>query len=216
MYLARCSLNLLREDLEIYLNRFPSICSFNWNHDRFSQNVTRIENEASLAKEKNCAYCDKTGNLTKEHVYPDCFLRELGSISIAQTPKGDKAISSAQQIHDVCSDCNNVLLSPLDRYFCDINRRHFSSIVHPGESVQFKYDFDLLARALLKIGFNVARSRHWPLNQFRRLRPFILGQSRCPSRLLLFLQLLVPTPINRTTLPATPGTKSIEPLPIHA
>jgi hypothetical protein len=95
MYLARCSLNLLREDLEIYLNRFPSVCSFNWNHDRFSQNVTRIENEASLAKEKNCAYCDKTGNLTKEHVYPDCFLRELDSISIAQTPKGDKAISTA-------------------------------------------------------------------------------------------------------------------------
>jgi hypothetical protein len=163
-----------------------------------------------------CAYCEKTDKLTSEHVFPDCFQRELEVFSTAKTASGEKAIASAQQIRDVCAHCNNDLLSPLDAYLCGLNSKYFATVVRPGVCVRFKYDFELLLRALLKIGYNIGRARNWPLEIWWAAKQYIVGNAARPLGLRLFLQLTIPTPVSKTKLPVSPGTYEIEPIPAQA
>jgi hypothetical protein len=166
---------------------------------------------------RRCAYCDATGDLTNEHVIPDFYHNAFGeTISIVKTQTEEKAISSPQEIKDVCANCNNVVLSRLDSYLADLTKKYFSTIVQPGDRVRFEYDFDFLLRALLKVAYNVARTRNWPIAVFQEAREFILGKSLAPQGFRIFLQLLTPTPIRKTHLPVTPGTKEVPPLPWRA
>ena len=162
-------------------------------------------------------YCGQRGNLTNEHVVPDCYHNAWGeTISIVKTPAEDKAIPNPQEIKDVCATCNSGPLSCLDNYLSALTDKYFSTIVYPGNCVRFQYDFDLLVRLTLKIVYNVARTRGWPIDLFREAREFILGKKPCPSGVHIFLQLLVPTPVRKTHLPVTPGTTEIPPLPWRA
>jgi len=132
-------------------------------------------------KKRSCAYCDGTKELTNEHVIPECYLKTLGpTISIVKTPTEDQAIPNAQEIGDVCAVCNNGPLSLLDTYLASLSQQHFSKIVHPGDRIRFSYDFDQLLRLVLKLGYNVARTRGWPLAVFREARQYILGKEKCP------------------------------------
>lgn len=162
-----------------------------------------------------CAYCSHESDLTNEHVFPECFRRTFDAISIAKTPSGEKAILSALEIHDVCGRCNSGPLSQLDSYLCSLNDKYFSKIVHAGDHVRFEYDFDLVARMLLKIGYNVARARKWPLGNWLDAAPYVLGEASCPSGFRVFLQLMIPTPVKKTDLPVSPGTIEVPPLPIR-
>jgi hypothetical protein len=166
---------------------------------------------------RKCAYCDTTENLTNEHVIPDFYHKAFGeAISIVKTQTEEKAISNPQEIGDVCANCNNVTLSRLDSYLAALTNKYFSTIVQPGNRVRFEYDFDVLLRVLLKVAYNVARTRNWPIAVFQEAREFILGKKPCPSGLRIFLQLLVPTPARKTDLPLKPGTTEVPPLPWRA
>jgi hypothetical protein len=70
----------------------------------------------STESKRVCVYSGQAKNLTNEHVFPDCLQQGLDIIGTAKTPDGDKAIASAQKIHDVCAGCNNGSLSDLDIY----------------------------------------------------------------------------------------------------
>lgn len=170
-----------------------------------------------MAETRSCAYCDGTTDLTNEHVIPECYVKTLGpTISIVKTPAEDKAIPNAQEIGDVCAVCNNGPLSLLDTSLASLSQQYFSRIVHPGDRIRFSYDFDQLLRLVLKLGYNVARTRGWPLAVFKEARRYILGREKCPPRLHLFLQLLIPTPEKDCKYTVPPGTQEIPPLPWHA
>src|SRR5579863_8666678 len=115
-----------------------------------------------MGRGRTCAYCGAGTELTKEHVFPDCFQKTFEPITPTKTPAGEKAILSALEIQDVCARCNNERLSPLDTYFCDLNDLYFSNIVRPGDRIQFQFDWNLLLRTFLKIAYNVARARKEP------------------------------------------------------
>ena len=162
---------------------------------------------------RRCAYCDATGDLTNEHVVPDFYHKTFGeTISIVKTQTEEKAISNPQEIKDVCANCNNVPLSRLDNYLAALTDKYFSTIVQLGDRVRFEYEFDRLLRVLLKVAYNVARTRKWPIAVFHEAREFILGEKPRPSGFRVFLQLLVPTPARNTNLPLTPGTTEVPPL----
>jgi hypothetical protein len=162
---------------------------------------------------RSCVYCGRGTDLTNEHVIPECYHEASGeTISIVQTPTEDKAIPNPQEIGDVCATCNSGPLSRLDSYFAALNKEYFAAIVYPGDRIRFRYDLDLLLRFMLKIGYNVARTRKWPLQIFQEARAFILGKEPCPSGFRIFLQLLIPTPAKKTNLPMTPGTREVPPL----
>jgi len=165
--------------------------------------------------ERACAYCGHGSDLTNEHVLPKCFRKTFKAITTAKTPAGEKAILADLEIHDVCSGCNHGPLSRLDTYLCELNDKYFLKIVRPGDHVRFEFDFDQLLRVLLKIGYNVARARKWPLGNWQEVPLYILGTSPCPSGFRVFVQLMIPTPVQRTNLPVLPGTTEVPPLPLR-
>jgi hypothetical protein len=166
---------------------------------------------------RSCVYCGQRRNLTNEHVVPDFYHKTFGeTISIVKTPSGDKAIPSPQEIGDVCANCNNGALSRVDSYLADLTKKYFSTIVKPGDRIQFVYDSDLLLRTMLKVAYNVARTRNQPIEVFQEASEFILGEKPRPSGFRVFLQLLVPTPARKTDLHLEPGTTEVPPLPWRA
>jgi hypothetical protein len=170
-----------------------------------------------VAKKRSCAYCDGTTELTNEHVIPDCYIKTLGpTIAIVKTPTEDKAIPNAQEIGDVCAVCNNGPLSLLDTYLALLSQQYFSKIVHAGDRIRFRYDFDQLLKLVLELGYNVARTRGWPVAVFKDARQYILGREKCPPTLHLFLQLLIPTPEKDCKYVVPPRTQEIPPLHWHA
>lgn len=171
------------------------------------------ERRAPVTK-RTCAYCGEGSDLTNEHVFPECFRKTFGAISTAKTSTGEKAITSALEIGDVCARCNSGPLSQLDAYLCGLNDEYFSKIVHPGGRIRFIFDFDLLLRMLLKLGYNVARARKWPLRNWQGTAPYILGKAPYPSGLRVFLQLMIPTPVEKTNLPVSPGATEVPPWPM--
>jgi hypothetical protein len=177
----------------------------------------KVASENIESTGRACVYCGQRGNLTNEHVVPDFYHKTFGeTISIVKTPSGDKAIPSPQEIGDVCANCNNAALSRLDSYLADLTKKYFSTIVKPGDRIQFAHDSDLLLRTMLKVAYNVARTRNQPIEVFQEAREFILGENPRPSGFRVFVQVLVPTPARKTHLPVTPGTTEIPPLPWRA
>ena len=164
---------------------------------------------------RTCAYCDVGTDLTNEHVLPNNFHKSVGdSIDIVKTPGGDKAISNPQEIRDVCAGCNSGPLSQLDTYLAQLYDKYLWKIVRSGDRIRFGYDFDLLLRLLLKIVYNVARTRKWALQIFQDCKQYMIGKKKqCPAGFRIFLQLLIPTPVGKTELPVTPGAKEVTPLP---
>ena len=162
-----------------------------------------------------CAYCGSNSGLTNEHLFPDCICeRTPGSmISIARTSEGDKAIGGALQIGDVCARCNNEKLSALDTYICELHDKYFKTIVHAGDRVDFRFDFDRLLRWLLKTGYNTARARGWHVKRDSKLPQYILGEGKRPLGFRVFLQLIIPTPTSSREWVTKPDAAEVPPAP---
>ena len=126
-----------------------------------------------------CAYCEVGTDLTKEHIFPECLHKRTASgetTSIASTPQGDKAVSDPTRIRDVCTQCNNEALSQLDNYICELHDQYFKKLVHPGDRIDFRFDFDKLFRWLLKTSYNTSLVRGWHFMKNFALLQYILGK----------------------------------------
>lgn len=140
-----------------------------------------------------CAYCDGPGPMTRDHVWPECFLSRTGRTAAHFSHQSGKAHGADYVVADVCSRCNNELLSELDSYFCALYDEFFADVRGFDSTVRFRCDFDLLARALLKIAFNSARAGGSEHAYLRQVRSYILtGQPR-PAELALFLEIVSPS-----------------------
>src|SRR5918911_3114561 len=117
---------------------------------------------------KKCAYCRLSKTLTRENVLPSWILREQPTSNVRFDLNQQRVSERVPTIRDVCPDCNNGALSILDSYALALYERYFSNEV-PKQGVLFEYDYDMLARWLLKVAFNSARkanSRPDELEQF--------------------------------------------------
>jgi len=114
-------------------------------------------------------------------------------ISVARTTGGDKAVSGELTIGDVCTRCNNGPLATLDNYVCDLHDRFFRNIVHAGDRVDFRFDFERLLRWLLKTGYNIARARGGTIASHTELAKYLVNGTNRPSGFRIFLQLIIPT-----------------------
>ena len=168
-----------------------------------------------MEKNKVCVYCGG-GKVTSEHVFPECFRKTVGEpLFTAKTLDGEKAISSALTVRDVCAQCNNGPLSQLDAYICGLNSRYFERIIHAGDRVRFEYEYDMLLRALLKLSYNVARARKWPLKPWQDTAEYIVGKGASPPWLHIFLQLMIPTPLREAHLPVAEDATEVPPIPMR-
>lgn len=124
--------------------------------------------------------------MTREHVIPSfvyAFQKELGASMIGWNEVVGKMIPSQGTVKDVCASCNNNALSELDSYGKALLTQS-GLLVHNFTAlrVTLAYDFDLLARWLLKVSFNSARTDGAHSHLFDGLEPYILGAAGRPSR----------------------------------
>ncbi len=151
--------------------------------------------------DKLCAYCGRSGSLTREHVLPAFIYEYEGKRSAAAQLGNFKAgdedvIAEAEfQIRDVCAKCNSGVLSSLDGYGKTLYEKYFGHFAMPGMKIVFEFDYQQLMRWLLKITFNCARARKWPAEtilDLARNREFITAGNNAPNDCELFVQLLAP------------------------
>lgn len=146
-----------------------------------------------------CAYCNQPATLTKEHLWPASLHKRLytanqQSQNYFWLSRLQRDISSEPKIRDVCADCNNVTLSKLDNYICNLFDDTLVNLVEYGQEVVFEYDYHLLKRWLLKMSYNSARIHNSPdTKAIKRILPYILGENEKLGRSVqLFVQLVYP------------------------
>jgi len=125
-----------------------------------------------------------------------------------------KVVSSEPTIADVCEACNNGPLSELDQYVCTLYERYFIHLVHSGDRVKFEFDFDLLLRWLLKVGYNVARARRgkWPVSSLADVRDYILGREELRPSSRILLQLVPPAKVEPGIVKDLPAATEAPPI----
>jgi len=146
-------------------------------------------------KEGNCAYCYKDARLTREHIWPNGFLKR-GNFDLKFSERAGKTFRADLIIPDVCETCNNGVLSSLDAHACHLYDRRFSKFVEPLQTVKFSYDYLIFCRWLLKVSFNSARTVERDLEVFERFIPFIL-QDRDPPPFAVSTYSIFPSTIKR-------------------
>lgn len=142
---------------------------------------------------KECAYCGNAGPFTDDHVWPSCFLDRFGRHAAHFSVRGQRIHGADYVVKDVCKTCNSERLSPLDSYFCWLYDEYFYYLHDFDSTVTFHYDFNLLARSLLKISYNTARQGVSNPQPLLALRGYITGRDPRPAQLAVFVELVSPT-----------------------
>lgn len=158
---------------------------------------------------KTCAYCDTRGRLTKDHVWPECFLDRIGRGAAHFSHQTGRAHGGDYVVADVCDKCNNAILSELDAYFCRLYDFFFAEARDFESVVLFQYDYHLLTRSLLKIAYNSARAAGSEDSYLRQIRKYILRGEPAPTKLALFAELVSPTLVVDSARPS--GTRAVLP-----
>lgn len=151
--------------------------------------------------EKQCAYCGKLSELSREHVWPRCLLARRRWRHAHFSPASQKVHGADYVVRDVCKSCNNVSLSKVDLYLCRLYDMYFAEPKQFGGSSLFFFDEDVLLRALLKISYNSARYASSEVEPFHRFRGYILGEAVRPTGVCLLLDLVSPTRITSQHIP---------------
>lgn len=141
---------------------------------------------------KECAYCGSAGSFTADHVWPSCFLDRFGRHAAHFSVRGKRVHGGDYVVNDVCEACNSKRLSPLDSYFCRLYDEYFAHLHDFDSAVELHYDFDLLARSLLKIAYNTARQGVSDPGPVAAFRGFVLGQEFRPTQLAVLAELVSP------------------------
>lgn len=128
-------------------------------------------------------------------MWPDCFLKKRQYISAHFSVKGEKVHGSDYVVKDVCEDCNSIILSELDKYFCELTDNYFQHTIDIDDEVHFEYDYNLLSRALLKIAYNTARTGVSDATALSNASSYILGESKSLNGLIILLELVGPNEI---------------------
>lgn len=156
-----------------------------------------------------CAYCGGPPPLTREHIWPNGFLKR-GNFEVKFSARANKTFAGDLVIADVCAVCNSGPLSTLDSHACELYDRRFAKRVESSAVVPFTYDYGLLMRWLLKISYNSARSTGRDAETLSRYRETILCPDPCsPVWALAFVATISPSDMAN---PTTGETRKIYPL----
>jgi len=144
---------------------------------------------------KVCAYCSKGSSFTHEHLFPSWLLKRTPppEDNLQYFDRVRRFVDGEITVKDVCAECNSGPLSVLGGYVSELYDTFFQYFVRRGESVQFKYRFDCLARWLLKMAYNMARASHSDIvNEFHRCTEYILHGQERPEGLTVLVRLIIP------------------------
>lgn len=146
-----------------------------------------------MPKSRICAYCDKQGVMTREHIWPKCILTRMPELTARYVGSQKKYIGGELVIADVCAECNNKKLSDLDAYFCLLFDRYFHYFHQDKGDFDFEYDYDLLLRCLLKITYNTSRTIIKENNPFMKYRKVVLDGGENREDIVVKLDIVLPS-----------------------
>lgn len=122
-----------------------------------------------------CMFCfEDFDKLTREHVIPDRILKIFPEQDITIDNEKEYKDSKGMVVHDVCANCNGVLLRALDDYGNPFIRENFLDKFERNSKLTINYDYNFLVRWLLKISYNSARKNKLDLSWYQRYLKFIL------------------------------------------
>lgn len=159
---------------------------------------------------RECAFCNQSAALTREHVWPRCIIERTPSYNARYLGKNEKFFEGDLTVRDVCASCNNGVLSALDDYICQLFDAQFSRIALARQSRTFIFNFSLLLRWLLKASYNSARANQSDVALLARFAPFVLGGDLPPDAVEVRLELIHPSK-NPNYRPGGGGSKEIPP-----
>ncbi|WP_410684896.1 hypothetical protein [Citrobacter europaeus] len=165
-----------------------------------------------METKKHCAYCKNTSSLTKEHIFPSAIIKSFDIELLTITDKSDYHFKGDLVVGDVCSNCNNGVLSQLDEHFVTCYKNQMITPLKPGDEITFEYEYDLLLRELLKISYNSARASNGGYNDrvtLEKYIPFIINGNKKVDGVIL--SLLIVTSANRINLETGKYEKPLEP-----
>ncbi|MCC4605889.1 HNH endonuclease [Xanthomonas campestris] len=141
-----------------------------------------------------CSYCDKEKPATREHIIPSWYYKHEPNsedTGFMERAKG-KIVKTELVIRDVCGDCNNNVLSDLDSYGKNLFFKYLINYVYKDTKTEFHYDYEQLARWLLKISYNSARSHDSDTEILTQYRRIITGDEPLPDHLIIKLLTIAP------------------------
>lgn len=149
-----------------------------------------------MTPKTSCAYCGKSEKVkfTREHVIPAWWLKLQESEIISFSERDPRKMSSSELvIKDVCSDCNNGALANLDGYGKTLYLKYFSKPVFEGEQLEFTYNFEILAKWLLKISYNSARVSNSDARVLSQLRRHLISEKPLPKYIQIYVGTISPS-----------------------
>lgn len=137
-----------------------------------------------------CAYCNEDKKATKEHIIPNGFLKLMNldeQIRWTETAPC-RVIGSDFLVKDVCSECNNGVLSELDNYALNLITKYNGKIDKNTKKIFFKYDYSSLSRWLLKVCYNSARANklEYDISSYENCIPYIKDDIEIKNQISIF------------------------------
>lgn len=143
-------------------------------------------------QQRKCAYCGGGSKLTKEHIWPASIIRKVGDRA-SYNPKAGKFLWTEMVIGDVCGTCNNGPLSQLDAYGAELYDKYFCNYHLTDKPLNFEYDYNRLARWLLKLSYNAARVNESDHASLARYSKCILDENEnIPEDFSISVDLVLP------------------------
>lgn len=143
---------------------------------------------------KICAYCDSNKNkITKEHVVNRSFIDRYYKTGKGYANVWEKYSENFLTVKDVCSKCNNEILSQLDSYFLDFYEANLPrEIVLEDSQYSIEYNFSKLSKWLLKTSYNSERKNAYEYlpQRMHRYKDYIVGKNNKTKLFKVFLELL--------------------------
>ena len=140
---------------------------------------------------KKCAYCGEFRKLTNEHIFPDFFDKIFTKNWVTRQNNLKYIYQSEPKVKDVCAVCNNEILSKLDEYGKNITEKYLKNFID--RKVEFKYNYDLLLRWILKITYNASRAFGMTHIEYKEYLPYIMGKSNITNEIFMFVGVMKPS-----------------------
>ena len=157
---------------------------------------TAVSGYLKKGMNRKCAYCNLDKKLTREHIWPKCIINRMPELDLKFLDSKKIVTGSELVISDVCGECNNKHLSPLDSYLCSLYDKYFIDFIEEKKPFIFEYNYNLLLRAVLKITFNSSRTVTRLDNEFKKFRNYILYGHENREDVIIKLDIVTPTLLN--------------------
>lgn len=167
---------------------------------------------------KTCAYCGEAGPFSREHVIPKWLYQRTTEYEFQTLyAQPNKMLNTELTIRDVCARCNNNALASLDIYGLELYEQYLHHFVQHDETIHFLYDFDRLARWLLKMSYNSARVHGSDSEELSNQTQYILAESDRPPNLAVYLLLVIPYRVRpeQKLYPSLEGVDSLPPASVR-